>query len=188
MNILPECILPILLTTFLVANSINASPINNALDLLSLAATTTPPSNLTLPIPILGDPYSCFDAYLFNDRRAKVSDCTRAAAFLPNRHEPGTFHRGDSDADPFALPYVETYHSCSVKVDLKFGRPDEGSWLSVNIAVKKIIEACMVGQYPIGQTGGVTTAGTEGRIAVTVGKTQAVLGLGTNETGLRGSD
>lgn len=168
MSILPSYFLTLLLTTFLIAKHINASPINNASPLNVLSLTN--PSNLTLPIPTLSDPYSCFGAYLFNDRRAKVSDCTRAAAFLPNRHESGSFHLGDSKTDPFALPYVETYYSCTIKIDLRFGRPDEGSWISLNIAASKIIKACLVGQYPLGQTGGFTTAGTEGRIAVTVGK------------------
>ena len=135
----------------------------------SLASPTLPlvsiSSNVTLNNE-LNNSYQCFEAHLRKDRRAKTLDCLRAAAFLPNLHDPGAFHRGGDPDDPFALPYNVVSGTCRVKIDVRFGRPDQSSWLVINMALRKIIDAC---QFALGgdRTGGETTAGTGGRIMIT---------------------
>ena len=148
----------ILITTLFMSSSI-ALP---ALPLVNIS------SNLTLDAletNELNNPYQCYEAHLGRDRRAKTIDCLRAAAFLPNLHDPGDFHRGTDLEDPFALPYDVTHGTCRVKIDVRFGRPDRSSWIVINIALRKIIDAC---QFVIGgeRTGGETTAGTDGRIII----------------------
>ena len=114
----------------------------------------------------LGNPYQCYEPHLRKDRRAKTIDCLRAAAFLPNLHEPGVFHRGDDLEDPFSLPHAVNFKTCRVKFDLRFGRPDVSSWIALNLALRKILDAC---QISLGgeRTGGQTTAGDAGMIILT---------------------
>lgn len=144
----------------------------------SLASPTLPLVNIssdiqtnTLELDELNNPYRCYEAHLLTDRRAKTIDCLRAAAFLPNLHDVGAFHRGSNPADPFALPYTEVSGTCRVKIDLMFGRPDQSTWLVINMALRKIIDAC---QFAIGgdRTGGETTAGSGGRITITAESTK----------------
>ena len=146
-------------TTLFVSSSL-ASP---TLPLVNISSNFTPS---TLGFDELNNNYRCYEAHLLTDRRAKTIDCLRAAAFLPNLHETGNFYRGSDPADHFALPYVEVYGTCRVKIDLMFGRPDQSSWLVINMALRKVIDAC---QLAIGgeRTGGETTAGSGGRITVT---------------------
>ena len=114
----------------------------------------------------LGDPYQCYEPHLRKDRRAKTIDCLRAAAFLPNRYEPGVFHRGDDIEDPFTLPHTVTVKTCRIRFDLRFGRPDVSNWIALYLALRKILDAC---QISLGgeRTGGQTTAGSAGLIIVT---------------------
>ena len=114
----------------------------------------------------LGNPYQCYEPHLRKDRRAKTIDCLRAAAFLPNLHEPGIFHRGDYFEDPFSLPHTVIFKTCRIKFDLRFGRQDVSSWIALNLALRKILDAC---QFTIGgeRTGGQTTAGNAGMIILT---------------------
>ena len=139
---------------------------------LSLASPALPLVNTSsyssleiLDIDALNNNYQCYETHLIKDRRAKTIDCLKAAAFLPNLHDVGTFYRGTDPADPFALPYEEKSGTCRVKIDLKFGRPDQSSWIVINIALRKVIDAC---QFVVKgeRTGGETTAGTDGRIII----------------------
>ena len=120
----------------------------------------------SLNISELGNPYQCYEPHLRKDRRAKTIDCLRAAAFLPNLHEGGIFHRGDDLDDPFNLPHIVTVKTCRIKFDLRFGRPDFSSWIVLNLALRKILDAC---QLTLGgeRTGGQTTAGSAGMISLT---------------------
>lgn len=114
----------------------------------------------------LGDKYQCFEPEFFVDRRANIMDCFRAAAFLPNFHQPGLFHRGNDPDNPFALPYQMTIKTCRIKIDLDFGHPDQSSWIAINLALRKIIDACQL--KPGGsRTGGQTWAGNAGYIVIT---------------------
>ena len=132
---------------------------------LSLVTVNSSSSLDTLEFNPLNNNYQCYEAGLIKDRRAKTIDCLKAAAFLPNLHDKGDFYRGSDHEDPFALPYVEVSGTCRVTIDLRFGRPDESSWIVINIAVKKILDACQL--KPGGErTGGETTAGAGGRIIV----------------------
>ncbi|KAL8929305.1 MAG: hypothetical protein Q9208_001388 [Pyrenodesmia sp. 3 TL-2023] len=115
--------------------------------------------------------YQCYDQPGTLKRRAKYNDCARAAAQLPNLVEPKTFHRGgDVSTDPYALPMIKIYNTCQIKVDLKFGRSDVSSWLGIDIALSKIMEACSLGYGLHETTGGEIVAGSQDLILVTVGR------------------
>ena len=120
----------------------------------------------TLDTQQLNNAYQCYEPHLVSkDRRAKTLDCIRAAAFLPNLHETGDFTRDSDPDDPFAMPHEVIYGTCRVNVDVRFGRPDESSWTVINIALRKVIDACRIkvgGEW----TGGDTTAGSDGRIII----------------------
>ena len=158
----------IFLTT---ANLVTASPTPAFLDITTFNSTL---GNSTT----LGEPYECFGYGNYKARQAKFTDCARAAAFLPNLHTPGSFHRGDSEKDPFAVPRVETYGTCEVKIDVRFGRADESTWQSVSIAINKILVACAGGYGQGAMTGGKTSAGSEDRIVITVGNKNFKDGVG----------
>ncbi|KAL8919106.1 MAG: hypothetical protein Q9172_005136 [Xanthocarpia lactea] len=136
----------------------------------------------------LNNLYACFDTGTTVRRRAKFNDCARAAAKLPNLVEAKTFHRGeDSDNDPYALPKVMIHNSCQIKIDLRFGRSDESSWLGINVATSKIMAACSSGYGQYTTTGGETFAGTGGFIVVTVERTLGQLpdqATGGNDTAM----
>ncbi|KAI4194043.1 MAG: hypothetical protein LQ346_003775 [Caloplaca aetnensis] len=128
--------------------------------------------------------YQCYDQPGFVQRRAKYNDCARTAAQLPNLVEPKTFHRGgDPFTDPYALPIVKIHNTCQIKVDLKFGRSDESSWLGIDIALSKIMEACSLGYGQHETTGGEIVAGSHDFIIVTVGRTVGGTALDTAATG-----
>ena len=118
----------------------------------------------------LGEPYDCFDASLFNSRRAKISDCYQAMAGLPNYHRFRMFTTGtgDRDLNPYLLPYTQIRLGCQIKVELVAGPEEESSWLSINLAVGKILNACQVGYSQEAKTGGWTRVGNDDRILVTV--------------------
>ena len=144
-----------------------------ALALLALPVPeTTNPANATFNRS-LSDSYDCFPwaHFLLPTRRAKYDDCAAAYAWLPNLHNEGTFYRGGNPAtDPFALPRVDIDGNCQVKIDIQPRALDTSSWVAIGIAVNKIIGACKAGTDRWVTTGGMTTAGSEGRINITVEK------------------
>ena len=143
-------------------NTVLASP---ALPILAINQNHTALTGLNTSR--LGNRYQCFEPeFKFVDRRAYIMDCLRAAAFLPNFHQPGLFYRGNDPDDPFALPYQMTIKTCRIKVDLDFGHPDHSSWIAINLAVGKIIDACKL-RTRGSRTGGQTWAGNAGYIVIT---------------------
>lgn len=119
----------------------------------------------------LNEPYECFDAQLFNSRRAKISDCYRAMAALPNYHESRVFinGQGDPDLNPYLLPYTATKLGCQIKVELVSGvEEEESTWLSINMAASKVLHACQVGYSQDAKTGGMTRVGSNDHISVTI--------------------
>lgn len=146
--------------TYLIG-SILASP---ALPLLNIDQNSTALNIFNLTD--LNNDYQCYEAHLLNDRRAKTIDCLRAALFLPNLHEEGTFHRGSNPQDLYALPKIQVFQTCRVQIDLKFGRADKSTWLAIHMALRGVIDACQF-KMSGGRTGGQTTAGNAGRITIT---------------------
>lgn len=119
----------------------------------------------------LGNAFECFDASIFSSsRRANYGDCARAIALLPNFHVPGEFTPGwNPDSNPWALPHQKIWLTCQVTVNLKSGyNSEESSWLSINVAGEKIMNACQVSYGDHAKTGGETTVGTGGGISVTL--------------------
>ncbi|KAI4179937.1 MAG: hypothetical protein LQ348_005295 [Seirophora lacunosa] len=115
--------------------------------------------------------YQCYDSPGAMQRRAKYNDCARAAAQLPNFIEEKTFHRGgDGNTDPYALPIIKRHNTCQITVDVRFGRSDVSSWVGIDMALSKIMEACSVGYGQHETTGGEIEAGLASFILVTVGK------------------
>ncbi|KAL8995255.1 MAG: hypothetical protein Q9169_004961 [Polycauliona sp. 2 TL-2023] len=150
--------------------------------LLALACSTLPLSgssdDLSSTSPnikarALNNWFTCFDTKTTDQRRAKFNDCARAAAQLPNLIDAKLFHRGgDPGSDPYSLPQVRVHNSCQVKVDLRFGRSDESSWLAINMVLSKIMAACSVGYGAYESTGGEIVAGNGDFIIVTVERRQ----------------
>jgi len=122
------------------------------------------------------EPYECFEGRLFHSRRAKIGDCARALAALLNYHSTATFINGtgDPDMNPYLLPYTTVYHGCQIKVELVYGDIEESSWLSINIATTKVMNACLVGYSQDAETGGMTRVVCDNRMRITIEKTQAV--------------
>jgi hypothetical protein len=149
--------------TFLIASSF-ASP---ATPITIINQNVTFLDNINATITDLRNDFQCFEPHLAKDRRAKTMDCIRAAAKLPNLHEVATFHKGSNQDDPYAVPYSESFGTCRVTIDLRFGRPDESSWLVINMVMRfKVIDACSL-RLGGERTGGQTTAGSGGRITIT---------------------
>jgi hypothetical protein len=76
--------------------------------------------------------------------------------------------------NPYLLPYTAVYHGCQIKVELVYGDIEESSWLSINIATTKVMNACLVGYSQDAETGGMTRVGGDNRMRITIEKTQAV--------------
>lgn len=117
---------------------------------------------------LLHNDYKCWEPALLKDRRAKTLDCIRAAGLLPNLHDEATFHRSSEASNPYAMPYVVSSGTCRVKIDVKYGRPDQSTWSVIKMALRfDVIDTCqlsLVGE----RTGGQTSAGNGQRIIITV--------------------
>ena len=155
------------------------------LAMLLTVCSQASPNNISLSEPSLDansfeDLYRCFDTKATMRLRTRSNDCARAAAQLPNLYAVNSFHRGgDPEQDPYALPKIRIFNTCQIKIDLRFGRPDESSWSVINQATIKIMAACLFGYGQSANTGGEIRA--EDFIIITVEKAQArVLGAEAN--------
>jgi len=155
------CILLLITTIFIDYNLASPTP-----PILSTNQNSTSLNSVDVNVTNLRNDHQCYEPHLLKDRRAKTMDCIRAAAFLPNLHEVSIFHRGSNRGDPYALPYSEVSGTCRVKIDLKYGRADQSTWLVIKMALRfDVIDTC---QLAMGgdRTGGQTTAGSGGRIII----------------------
>lgn len=59
-----------------------------------------------------------------------------------------------------------TFKTCRIKIDLRFGRGDESSWLAINLALDRVLHACRL-THSGERTGGQTTAGNADLIVIT---------------------
>ncbi|KAL8768191.1 MAG: hypothetical protein Q9209_005500 [Squamulea sp. 1 TL-2023] len=169
------------LVAVLLVTCTRALPTSSGLPSADSSEASVPTSKLKTRA--LDNWYSCFDTKATIYRRAKYNDCARAAAQLPNLIEAKTFHRGgDLATDPYALPKVKIHNSCQIRVDLRFGRSDESSWLGINIAMSKIMAACSSGYGQYEATGGEIVTGSQDFIIISVEKTQpGALELGASQ-------
>lgn len=172
--------LPWLLTLIpcLILPCLSAPPIHPALNL------TSNPQALNLVDLNANQPYQCLEGKIFHSRRARIGDCTRALARLPNYHTIRDFVNGtgDPDLNPYLLPYTATYSGCQIKVELVYGESEESSWLSINIATTKVINACVVGYSQDAMTGGITRVGLQDRMRITIEKTRLSAEDDTDDT------
>ena len=99
--------------------------------------------------------------------RADTRDCLQAALLLPDGSDPGDFHSGNPVND-FSLPVVVTHQSCRATVSLPPGARDRSTWDHISYVASQVGAICSIGQYPIGQTGGVTAVGIRNSIRVTL--------------------
>jgi hypothetical protein len=124
-------------------------------------------NNVNVNITSLSTDFQCYEPHIFTDRRAKTLDCIRAAASFPNFYDVNTFHKGSNPSDPYAVPISQVSGTCRVGIDLKYGRADQSTWLSIKMALRfDIIDNCQLDMSG-GRTGGQTTAGSGGRIIIT---------------------
>ena len=100
---------------------------------------------------------------------ASTRDCLQAALLLPEGSDPGYFHNGDPD-NAFHLPVVRPFGSCAATVSLSEGLRDRSSWDHISYVASQMAVICSKGQYPFGQTGGVTNVGSQNSIRVSLGK------------------
>lgn len=115
----------------------------------------------------------CHPSTIFGSRLADTRDCLQAALLLPDGADPGLFHTGHTPSDDFELPVAETYGSCVATVVVS--GVDRSSWDHISWIAAQMIAICSTGQFPQGQTGGITYAGSKGKIRVSV---ERVLGYG----------
>lgn len=110
---------------------------------------------------------NCFPPALTGSHLAEIRDCLQAALLLPEGTTEGTFHNG-SPNDQFSLPTARVYQSCVATVSLPEGSVDTSFWEHIEHVVSQIAVICSVGQYPLGQTGGVSYIGKYNRIRVSI--------------------
>lgn len=116
---------------------------------------------------------NCWPSSLRGSRLADTRDCLQAALLLPDGSDPGDFHNGNPVND-FRLPVAVTHESCTATVSLPQGARDRSSWDHISYVASQMGVICNKGQYPIGQTGGVTNVGTGNSIRVTLEKAAKV--------------
>ena len=112
---------------------------------------------------------NCWPATMRGGRFAPTRDCLQAALLLPDGSDPGPFHNGNPD-DEYRLPMVKVFGSCMATVSLPEGGRDRSSWDHISYVASQMAVICAKGQFPFGQTGGVTTAGHDNSIRVTLEK------------------
>lgn len=134
----------------------------NTLPTLSLNVT-----DLTSTFTAVKTGVKCWPPERRGSRLAATRDCLQAALLLPDGSDPGNFHNGNPD-DEFKLPIVSPYESCVATVSVPNGVRDRSSWDHISYVASQMAVICVVGQYPFGQTGGVTTAGVGNNIRVSL--------------------
>lgn len=134
----------------------------NTLQTLSLNVT-----DLDSTITAVKTGVKCWPPERRGSRLAATRDCLQAALLLPDGSDAGNFHNGNP-ADGFKLPVVMPYDSCVATVSLPNGVQDRSSWDHVSYVASQMAAICAIGQYPVGQTGGVTTAGVGNNIRVSL--------------------
>ena len=140
----------------------------NALSILSLNIT-----DLDSNFAAFKTGVNCWPSSLRGSRLADTRDCLQAALLLPDGSDPGDFHNGNPVND-FKLPVAKTHQSCTATVSLPQGARDRSSWDHISYVASQMGAICSIGQYPIGQTGGVTNVGTRNSIRVTLEKAAKV--------------
>ena len=140
----------------------------NALPTLSLNLT-----DLDSTFAVVKTGVNCWPSSLRGSRLADTRDCLQAALLLPDGSDPGDFHNGNPIND-FSLPIVRTHQSCTATVSLPPGARDRSSWDHISYVASQMGAICSHGQYPIGQTGGVTYAGTRNSIRLSLEKAAKV--------------
>ena len=136
----------------------------NALPTLSLNLT-----DLDSTFAAIKTGVTCWPSSFRGSRLADTRDCLQAALLLPDGSDPGDFHNGNPVND-FKLPVAATHESCTATVSLPQGARDRSSWDHISYVASQMGVICSKGQYPIGQTGGVTNVGTRNSIRVTLEK------------------
>ena len=142
----------------------------NTLPTLSLNTT-----DLESALTAIKTGVNCWPASIRGSRYAATRDCLQAALLLPDGSDPGAFHNGNPD-DEYRLPVVKVFDSCMATVSLTEGAQDRSSWDHISYVASQMAVICAKGQFPFGQTGGVTSAGHHNLIRVTLEKATKVGG------------
>lgn len=145
------------------------STLHNPPTSIALDQSTNNGTNHDLSLPI-GDPRPaiCFEASLFSGQLAQTYDCLDAIMKLPVSSEPGEFHSDPRQVthDPYNLPVSKTHGSCNATVDIRAGKRDRSSWISVSVGANQLAQRCSVGYYPRGKSGGVMYTGDDSYIRI----------------------
>ena len=116
----------------------------------------------------------CFKATTRSSRVADTKSCLQAALQLPDYSDPGIFHNGDPP-DAYKLPVVKKFGPCMATVSISNGKQDRTSWDHISSVASSIAAICSIGQYPMGNTGGVLYVGTNKNIRVTLEKFTGII-------------
>lgn len=102
-------------------------------------------------------------------RLASIRDCLQVILLLPESADSGVFHTGNP-SDVLQLPVAKTHGTCQVLVTMTGMNFDKSSWDHIAWVAGQMIAICGTGQYPYGQTGGVTYVGTRNQIRLSLEK------------------
>lgn len=134
---------------------------------LTLPTLSLNSSDLNSTFTAIKTGVNCYPPTIRGSRLAATRDRLQAALLLPDGSDAGYFHNGNPDND-FRLPVIKTYDSCVAIVSLTQASPDRSSWDHISYVASQMAAICSVGQYPVGQTGGVTSAGYQNHIRVSL--------------------
>ena len=110
---------------------------------------------------------NCWPYAIRGSRRAVTIDCLQAALLLPEGSDAGDF-RNDNPIEDFSLPVVRKFETCAATVSMAPGARDRSSWDHISYVASQMAWICAQGQYPAGQTGGITYLGSQNLIRVSL--------------------
>ena len=123
----------------------------------------------------------CYPNNPFAISRPSAQDCIGAIRRLPSSHIHGTFHASGTGDDRFALPVLKAYGLCQVAVQLRGPRPEDGTWLGLNLAATQLTTACTDREGYLSKRGGWTDAGDNDMIRISVQSSKQVHDVSGNE-------
>ena len=148
---------------------------------LSILQAANPAAASVVNNTVKGDLH-CHPNNPFAFGRPNAQDCISAIRRLPSSHVHGTFHTARTGDDRFALPVSKSSGLCEILVQLRDLRPEDGTWLGLNLAATQLVTACTDREGFLPKRGGWTDAGDNNRIRITVQSSKQFHDLSGNET------
>ena len=134
----------------------------NALSTLIVNSTDS-----NIPLAAVKTGVNCWPSVIRGSRLAATKDCLQAALLLPEGSDAGEFRNGNP-IEEYRLPLVRKFETCAASVSLEAGSWDRSSWDHISYVASQMALICVQGQYPSGQTGGVTYLGSRNLIRLSL--------------------